>query len=145
MVRQYRKFDEDFKQGAVRLVFETGKPIAQVARGLGSTRAYWSTGSQPRGALAMAGRGRSVTPSGPSWCGCAGAAELRMQRDVLERSVALRVKRRWAGRGGRVHRRPEGRARRAARGRLPGAGGQPGVVLQGGHGAPSRSTRGAPS
>src|SRR3954452_23925764 len=35
MVRQYRKFDEDFKAGAVRLVFETGKPIAQVARDLG--------------------------------------------------------------------------------------------------------------
>lgn len=32
---KYRKFDEDFKQGAVRLVFETGKPIAQVARELG--------------------------------------------------------------------------------------------------------------
>ena len=32
---QYRKFDQDFQQGAVRLVFETGKPIAQVARGLG--------------------------------------------------------------------------------------------------------------
>ena len=26
--RQYRKFDEDFKQGAVQLVVETGKPIA---------------------------------------------------------------------------------------------------------------------
>ena len=35
MVRQYRKFDEDFKAGAVRLVFETGKPIAQIARELG--------------------------------------------------------------------------------------------------------------
>ncbi len=30
-----RKFDEDSKQGAVRLVRETGKPIAQVARELG--------------------------------------------------------------------------------------------------------------
>jgi transposase len=30
-----RRFDEDFKQGAVRLVTETGKPIAQVARDLG--------------------------------------------------------------------------------------------------------------
>ena len=34
MTRQYRKFDQDFQQGAVRLVFETGKPIAQVAREL---------------------------------------------------------------------------------------------------------------
>lgn len=30
-----RKFDEDFKQGAVRIVRETGKPTAQVARDLG--------------------------------------------------------------------------------------------------------------
>jgi len=35
MARKYRKFDEDFKQGAVQLVVETGKPIAQVARDLG--------------------------------------------------------------------------------------------------------------
>ena len=35
MGRKYRKFDEDFKQGAVQLVVETGKPIAQVARDLG--------------------------------------------------------------------------------------------------------------
>ena len=35
MVRQSWKFDEDFTSGAVRLVFETGKPIAQVARDLG--------------------------------------------------------------------------------------------------------------
>ena len=25
MTRQYRKFDEDFKHGAVQLVFETGR------------------------------------------------------------------------------------------------------------------------
>ena len=30
-----RKFDPDFREGAVRLVRETGKPIAQVARELG--------------------------------------------------------------------------------------------------------------
>src|SRR5256885_14337829 len=30
-----RKFDADFKEGAVRLVRETGKPIAQGARELG--------------------------------------------------------------------------------------------------------------
>ena len=30
-----RKFDEDFKIGAVRIVRESGKPIAQVARELG--------------------------------------------------------------------------------------------------------------
>jgi transposase len=35
MARTRRKFDEDFKAGAVRIVRETGKPIAQVARELG--------------------------------------------------------------------------------------------------------------
>ncbi|MBV9314005.1 MAG: transposase [Pseudonocardia sp.] len=35
MSQTRRKFDQDFKEGAVRLVRETGKPIAQVARELG--------------------------------------------------------------------------------------------------------------
>ena len=35
MAETRRKFDADFKEGAVRLVRETGKPIAQVARDLG--------------------------------------------------------------------------------------------------------------
>ena len=35
MAETRRKFDQDFKEGAVRLVRETGKPIAQVARELG--------------------------------------------------------------------------------------------------------------
>lgn len=35
MGQRYRKFDEDFRHGAVRLLLETGKPIAEVARELG--------------------------------------------------------------------------------------------------------------
>jgi transposase-like protein len=35
MAQARRKFDADFREGAVRLVRETGKPIAQVARDLG--------------------------------------------------------------------------------------------------------------
>jgi transposase-like protein len=68
--RKYRKFDEDFKLGAVQLVVETGKPIAQVARELGindGTLGNW---------CAKARRERDVrtrrwaSPSGPSWSGC---------------------------------------------------------------------------
>jgi transposase len=35
-----RKFDQDFKEGAVRLIRETGKPIAQVAKDLGDQRGH---------------------------------------------------------------------------------------------------------
>ena len=35
MAETRRKFDADFKEGAVRLVRETGRPIAQVAKDLG--------------------------------------------------------------------------------------------------------------
>jgi transposase len=92
MVRQYRKFDEDFKQGAVRLVFETGKPIAQVARDLGvndGTLGNWVTAARrardgddgPLGEDERAELARLRREN----------AELRMQRDVLKRSVALWV------------------------------------------------------
>jgi transposase len=39
-----RKFDEEFREGAVRSVRETGGPIAQVARERGVNEAPWGTG-----------------------------------------------------------------------------------------------------
>ena len=39
-----RKFDPEFQEGAVRIVRETGKPIAQIARDLGVHRGPWVTG-----------------------------------------------------------------------------------------------------
>lgn len=44
MAESRRKFDQDFKEGAVRLVRETGRPIAQIAKDLGinaGTLAHW--------------------------------------------------------------------------------------------------------
>jgi transposase-like protein len=67
-----RKFDRDFREGAVRLVWETGKPIAQVARDLGineGTLGNWvNAGKRHRGD----GTGHWMRMSGPSWPGCAG-------------------------------------------------------------------------
>ncbi|WP_152185459.1 transposase [Segeticoccus rhizosphaerae] len=90
--RTYRKFDEDFKAGAVRLVFETGKPIAQVARDLGvndGTLGNWVAkarrerdGEQEQ--LSEDERAELVRLRREN-------TELRMQRDVLKRSVALWV------------------------------------------------------
>ena len=72
MAETRRKFDQDFKEGAVRLVRETGKPIAQVARDLASARARWATGSIPASGAAARPVARWVRMSGPSWPGCGG-------------------------------------------------------------------------
>jgi transposase len=90
--RQYRKFDEDFKQGAVALVVETGKPIAQVARELGvneGTLGNWcvkarAAAGEGDGALSESERAELARLRREN-------TELRMQRDVLKRSVALWV------------------------------------------------------
>jgi transposase len=92
MTRNYRKFDEDFKQGAVRLVFESGRPVAQVARELGineGTLGNWcATARRVRdgsgAVLSEDERAELVRLRREN-------TELRMQRDVLKRSVALWV------------------------------------------------------
>ncbi|MBF8194170.1 transposase [Nonomuraea sp. K274] len=39
-----RRFDPEFRAGALRIVKETGKPVAQVARDLGSARTRCTIG-----------------------------------------------------------------------------------------------------
>jgi transposase len=88
-----RKFDPDFREGAVRLVRETGKPVAQVARDLGihsGTLANWVNADRQRrgegdGALGESERAELARLRKEN-------AELAMERDVLKRSVALWVK-----------------------------------------------------
>ena len=92
MTRNYRKFDEDFKQGAVQLVTETGKPIAQVARDLGINEG--TLGNWCAKARREAGDGNgdlSETERAELDRLRKENVELRMQRDVLKRSVALWV------------------------------------------------------
>ena len=88
-----RRFDRDFREGAVRIVRETGRPIAQVARELGindGTLGNW---------CALDRRARGVGQGALSEDERAelerlrrDVAELTMERDVLKRSVALWVK-----------------------------------------------------
>jgi transposase len=86
-----RQFTGEFREGAVRIVRETGRPIAQVARELGinaGTLGNWV-------AKDRAGRGDGQLLSEDQRAELARLrkenTELRMQRDVLKRSVVLWV------------------------------------------------------
>src|SRR3954471_24741224 len=88
-----KKYDREFREGAVRIVEETNKPIAQVARDLGvneGTLGNWvarareardGTAGLSTGDIEELKRLRAEN------------AELRMERDVLKRSVVLWVNR----------------------------------------------------
>src|SRR3954466_11957391 len=87
-----KKYDREFREGAVRIVEETNKPIAQVARDLGvneGTLGNWvakgreareGTDGLSKGDIEELKRLRAEN------------AELRMERDVLKRSVVGWVK-----------------------------------------------------
>ena len=107
MPEMRRKFDQEFREGAVRLVRESSKPIAQIARDLGINegtlenwvardRAGRDDSDLSKDDVAELKRLRAEN------------AELRMERDVLKRSVAEVGS--WGRRGerGTLHRSPEG-------------------------------------
>ena len=92
MPEKRTKYDREFREGAVRIVRETGKPIAQVARDLGineGTLGNWcAKDRQQRGddrsALSEDERAELVRLRREN-------AELAMQRDVLIGRVRGRV------------------------------------------------------
>ena len=92
MSEKRNKYDAEFREGAVRIVEETKKPIAVIARDLGvneGTLGNWVTKAREarqgteglsKGDVEELKRLRAEN------------AELRMERDVLKRSVVLWVK-----------------------------------------------------
>jgi transposase len=93
MAEKRRRFDPEFRAGAVRIVLETGKPIAQVARDLGineGTLGNWV--NQARVAAGVGGGGLSESEREELARLRKENAELAMERDVLKRSVVLWVK-----------------------------------------------------
>ena len=92
MSQKRTKYDRQFREGAVRIVEETNKSIAAVARDLGvneGTLGNWvqraRADRQGRGELSEADYEELKRLR-------AEVAELRMERDVLKRSVVLWVK-----------------------------------------------------
>ena len=90
MSEKRRKFDEDFKDGAVRIVLESGRPVAEIARELGVHEGTLGNWVNKRKALLAPG---SLSESERDELNRLRKenAELRMQRDVLKRSVVLWV------------------------------------------------------
>jgi transposase len=83
MAQARRKFDEDFKIGAVHVVRESGKPIAQVARELGvneGTLGNWC--ARDRRARAQGSAALNENERAELERLRKENAELRMQRDV---------------------------------------------------------------
>ena len=93
MAEARRKFDQEFRAGAVRIVRETGKPVAAVARELGineGTLGNWCAmdrraRDRGNGSLSQDERAELVRLRREN-------AELVMERDVLKRSFALWVR-----------------------------------------------------
>lgn len=88
-----RKFDAEFKEGAVRIVRETGKSIARVARELGISDGTLGNWVRLDGRARDGGDDRlSETERDELKRLRRENAELAMERDVLKRSCALWVK-----------------------------------------------------
>lgn len=92
MPEKRKKYDREFREGAVRIVEETNKPITQVARDLGVNEGTLGNWVQ-RARAAREGHGELSKDDYEELKRlCAEVAELRMERDVLKRSVVVWVK-----------------------------------------------------
>ena len=92
MPERRRKFDAEFREGAVRLVHETGKSIAQIARDLGineGTLGNWVVRDR---ASRNGADGLSHDDLAELKRLRAEVAELRMERDVRIGSVGARAR-----------------------------------------------------
>jgi transposase len=92
MPKKRNKYDREFREGAVRIVNETNKPVAVVARDLGINEGTLGTWVARDREARQGSEGLSRGDIDELKRLRAEVAELRMERDVLKRSVVLWVK-----------------------------------------------------
>ena len=98
MAEKRRTYDAEFREGAVRIVTETGKTIAQVAEDLGieeTTLGSWVARARKSGGdgtLAELEREELARLRRESMEKSRRIKELEMERDVFKRAMALWVK-----------------------------------------------------
>lgn len=95
MAEKRRKFDPEFREGAVRIVTETGKTIAEVAEDLGineTTLASWVSRARRAGAAPVGGSDELERLRRENAQLKRDNKELVMERDVLKRCMVLWVK-----------------------------------------------------
>ena len=95
MAGKRRKFDAEFREGAVRIVAETGKPIPQLAQDLGineTTPASWVSRARRAGGATATGESEELAPLRRANTQLKkDTKELAMERDVFKRCMVLWV------------------------------------------------------
>lgn len=95
MAGKPRKFTAEFREGAVRIVMETGKPVPEVAKDLGineTTLASWVSRAKRVGKATPEDKDALIARLTAENAALKENKEPGMERDVLKRRMVLWVK-----------------------------------------------------
>ena len=97
MLKRRRKFTKEFKVGAVRMVIDQGRTIADVARSLGvaeSVLSQWKQNYSRLAAEAFPGNGKRTAHDDEVWQLKKQLSRTVQERDILKKALAYFAKER---------------------------------------------------